>query len=77
MTFEIYMDHRGSRSGPHFVTADRALASDVAHAMDAVMSGDRSLAMLMVDDENCILNEDPDWRHPDFGRESCKIPLTK
>lgn len=76
MIFELYLDKNGNRKGPIFKTADRALAAQVACAIGKAAT-DEQVAMLMVDDDNCILNEKPDWRHPDFSRVSCEIPLVK
>lgn len=75
--FEAFIDRGGNRSGPLFSTSDRAVAWDLAHVADRAIEwsrGSGEVVLVMVDDD-CILNEKPDWRHPDFRRERCRVPL--
>lgn len=75
--FEAFIERGGSRSGPVFSTSDRQVAWDLAHVADRSIEwsrGSGELVMVMIDDA-CILNDKPDWRHPDFRRSRCPIPI--
>lgn len=75
--FEAFIERGGNRAGPIFSTSDRAVAWDLAHVADRAIEcsrGSGEVVMVMVDD-GCILNDIPDWRHPDFRRARCVVPI--
>lgn len=77
LIFEAFIQLEGSRAGPIFSTSDRVFAWEAASIADRSLEYGRSAAevvMTMVDD-GCILNDVPDWRHEDFRRPKCQIPI--
>ena len=77
--FEAFIERGGNRAGPIFSTSDRQLAWDLAHVADRSIEwsrGSGEVVMIMVDDD-CILNDKPDWKHPDFRRARCVVPIKR
>jgi hypothetical protein len=75
--FEAFIERGGNRAGPIFSTSDRAVAWELAHVADRAIEhsrGSGEVVMVMVEGD-CILNDKPDWRHPDFRRARCVLPI--
>lgn len=72
--FEFYLQRGGNRR-PLCSTSDRAIAAEWANIIDRSLARSDEVMVILVVDGGCILNETPDWRHPDFGRERAKLPL--
>lgn len=74
LLFEFYLQRGGNRRSIGS-TSDRAIAAEWATIIEkALARSDETMVILLVED-GCILNEKPDWRHPDFGRERAILPL--
>jgi hypothetical protein len=75
--FEAFIQRDGDRAGPIFSTSDRGLAWDLAHVADRAIEASRGsgeVVLTMVDD-GCVLDDLPDWKHPDFRRARCVVPI--
>lgn len=75
--FEAFIQNGEHRSGPLFSTGDRLVAWDLAHVAERTLdlSGGAGRIVLQMVEGGRVLDDRPDWKHPDFRRPRCPTPL--